>query len=418
MHRDTRTLLAAQGVRALAYGFGAVLLGGSAAASGLSHPQVGLLLTAVVAGMALMSIVVGTLGDRLGRRRVYALLFLALAGSGLVFAVTTEFWALCLAALTGTLSTGVAESGPFTSLEQSMLPVGLDRRAATRVFGRYNAVAAIAGSVGALAAGGPDALRRVLPAIPDDHRLFAAFVPVGLVGAALALSLSRRVEVGPRERTAKVAPGPSRGTVARLSGLFAVDSVAGGFVLQSFIAYWLQQRFGASLDTLGLVFFATGLLQALSYLVATRLAERIGLLNTMVFTHLPSNILLLLLATAPTLPAAVALLCARFALSQMDVPARQAYLVALVEPGELTAAAAFTNGARNAVRPIGPVLAGASQQLGLGVPFLVGGGLKCVYDIALWRWFRTVPLREDALGDATEVPTEERPVAVHGGATP
>lgn len=416
MHRDTRLLLVAQGVRALAYGFGTVLLGGSLASSGLSSAQVGLLLAAVVSGMALMSLAVGTIADRVGRRHMYSALFVGLAVSGAVFALTTAFWALCLAALTGTLSTGVSESGPFTSLEQSMLPAGLAPRAAARVFGTYNAVAALAGSAGALAAAGPALLRRTFPAFPDDHRLFLAFVPVGLLGCAIALSLSTVVEALPGPASRHRALTQSRGTVARLSGLFAVDSFAGGFVVQSFIAYWIQQRFGASLDVLGAVFFATGLLQAGSFVAAMRLSERIGLLNTMVFTHLPSNVLLLLLAAAPTLPVAVALLCARFALSQMDVPARQAFLVALVEPDELTAAASYTNGARNAVRPLGPVLGGASQQIALGAPFVIAGALKCLYDVALWAWFRSVPLREPPAPAGVQGAAPDQSTALGSGA--
>ena len=184
----------------------------------------------------------------------------------------------------------------------------------------------------------------------------------------------------------------SRHSVVRLSALFALDSFAGGFVIQSFIAYWFARRFDASLELLGVIFFGVGLFQSLSFMLATRLAERIGLLNTMVFTHLPSNILLAAIPLAPSLPVAVALLLGRFGLSQMDVPTRQAYLVALVDPEERTAAAAYTNSARYAVRPLGPLLAGFSQQLALGVPFVIGGGVKAIYDLVLWRWFKTVPL--------------------------
>lgn len=413
MQRDTRTLLAAQGVRALAYGFGAVLLGASLASEGLSSPEVGVLLTAVVGGMAVMSIVVGSVGDRLGRRRTYALLFIGLAGSGLTFALTTRLWVLILVALTGTLSTGVSENGPFTSLELAMLPAGLGPRARNRVFGTYNAVAASAGSLGALAAGGPAVLRRVIPAVPADHRLFAVFVPVGIAGGLLALSLTPSVEVaGPRPR-GRAPLKRSRSIVIRLSSLFAVDSLAGGFVLQTFIAYWLRQRFGVSLEALGVVFFATGLLQTVSYVVAPRLAERFGLLNTMVFTHLPSNVLLILLGLAPTLPVALGLLFGRSLLSQMDVPTRQAYLMALVDDSERTAAAAYSNSARNLTRPIGPALAGASQQLGLGAPFLIAGGLKCAYDGVLWLWFRSIPeprLGEEAAAECQPVEASTPPV--------
>jgi len=184
--------------------------------------------------------------------------------------------------------------------------------------------------------------------------------------------------------------------VLRLSGLFAIDSFAGGFVIQSYIAYWLRAKFDVSLETLGVIFFGLGLLQTASFLAAPRIAERFGLLNTMVFTHLPSNVLLMLLAFAPTLPVAVVLLYARQALSQMDVPTRQAYVALMVRPEERTAAAAYTNTARYVARPVAPLLAGAGQQLALGLPFLVGGSLKIVYDVLVWFQFRRVPMESTA----------------------
>ncbi len=399
MNSDIRVILAAQSLRALAYGFGSVLLGVSLEARGWSALQVGGLLTAVVAGTALMSLAIGTFGERAGRRRWYAVLFLGLAASGVAFGLSGNFWLLVLVALTGTLSTEVVESGPFTSLEQAMLPSGLSAGATTRVFGVYNAVATLFGSAGALAAGGPALLRDWWGSVPADHRFFLAFVPVGLAGAALAWSLSERVEAR-RRPAGTVAPlTKSRAAVVRLSGLFAVDAFAGGFVVQSFIAYWFRLKFGLSVEVLGMLFFAVGLLQTASFLAATRLAERFGLLRTMVFSHLPSNILLASIAFAPNLPLAIALLLGRQALSQMDVPTRQAYIALLVRPEERTAAAAYTNTARYAVRPLGPLLAGVSQQLAVGLPFLVGGGLKIVYDILIWQHFRGVPLDggEDAI---------------------
>ncbi len=402
MNSDIRGILVAQSLRALAYGFGSVLLGVSLEARGWSTVQVGGLLTAVVAGTALMSLTVGTFGERVGRRRSYAALFLGLAASGVAFGLSGNFLLLVLVALAGTLSTEVVESGPFTSLEQAMLPSGLGDRATTRVFGFYNAIATLAGSTGALAAGGPALLRGYWSGVPTDHRFFLAFVPVGLAGAALAWSLSERVEAQ-HAATGTVAPlTKSRAAVVRLSGLFAVDAFAGGFVVQSFIAYWFRLKFGLSLEVLGMLFFGVGLLQTASFLVATRLAEHFGLLRTMVFTHLPSNILLASVALAPNLPLAIVLLLGRQALSQMDVPARQAYIALLVRPEERTAAAAYTNTARYAVRPLGPLLAGASQHLALGLPFFVGGGMKIVYDILLWLRFRSVPLErhEDAIDQA------------------
>ncbi|MDP3768219.1 MAG: MFS transporter, partial [Dehalococcoidia bacterium] len=267
--------------------------------------------------------------------------------------------------------------------------------ATTHVFGVYNAVAALVGSAGALAAGGPALLRDLWGGAPVDERFFLVFVPVGMAGAALAWSLSERVEAGRRVAGGRVPLARSRAAVFRLSALFSVDAFGGGFIVQSFIAYWFRVKFDVSLEVLGLIFFGVGLLQAASFLAATRLAQRVGLLNTMVFTHLPSNVLLAFIALAPTLPIAVALLLARQALSQMDVPTRQAYLALLVHPEERTAAAAYTNTARHLARPLGPLLAGAAQQLALGLPFLLGGGVKILYDVALWLQFRRVPLAHD-----------------------
>ena len=379
-------------MRAGAYGFTSVLLGVSLEARGWSSAQVGGLLTAIVAGTAITSYLIGTYADRLGRRRSYAFLFIGLAVSGAAFALIDSFWPLVFVALIGTLSTDVVESGPFTSLEQAMLPAVVEQRRRTRIFGTYNATAALVGSLGALAAGGPELARGIWPGAPPDQRFFLLLVPIGLAGAALAMTLSERSESRGQTEENGSPLQRSRRSVVRLSSLFALDSLGGGFVIQSFIAYWFARRFGASLELLGVVFFGVGLLQSLSFVVATRVAERIGLLNTMVFSHLPSNVLLAAIPFAPSFPVAVALLLGRFSLSQMDVPARQAYLVALVDPEERTAAAAYTNTARLAVRPFGPLLAGASQQIALGLPFLIGGGLKAIYDLVLWRWFRAVPL--------------------------
>jgi len=395
---DARRILSAQALRAFAYGFGSVLLGVLLEARHWSSTEVGALLTAIVAGTALMSVAVGTFGDRIGRRRFYFGLFLALAAAGAVFALTEEFWVLVGVALTGALSTDVVESGPFTSLEQAMLPASVKSGSTTRTFGTYNAVAALAGAVGALAAGGPKLLRDAIPGIPADERFFFVFVPVAILGAIVASSLSDEVEAG-RQARLGLPLHRSRRAVAGLAGLFAVDAFAGGFVTQSFIVYWFRVKFDVPLEALGGIFFAVALLQAASFIAATRIAERFGLLNTMVFTHLPSNLLLAAIALAPNLGVAIVLLFARYALSQMDVPTRQAYIVALVDPDERTAAAAYTNSARYLARPFGPVLAGVSQQAVLGLPFFLGGGIKVVYDLALWSWFRRVPV--DAAANAS-----------------
>jgi len=393
MSGDGRRILAAQAIRAAAYGFGAVQLGVLLAAGGWSSGQLGGLLAAMVAGTALASLAVGLLADRIGRRRSYAALFVGLAASGLVLGLATQRWALPAVALLGVLSTEVVESGPFTTLEQAMLPETVRASERTRAFGLYNAVATVAGSLGALAAGGPTLLRQAGLGVPADQRLLLVLVPAGLVGLLLAGSLSPAMELArPPSQPARAPLRASRPVVARLSALFAVDAFGGGLVVQTFIAYWLAARHGASVELLGVVFFAVGLLQAASFMAAVRLARRFGLLATMVGTHLPSNLLLAAIPLAPTLPLALALLLARSALAQMDVPTRQAYVVALVAPEERTAAAAATNTARYLARPLAPALAGATGQLTGGLPFLAAGGIKAAYDLGLWAWFRRVPL--------------------------
>jgi MFS family permease len=391
---DARRILWAQALRAVAYGFGAVLLGATLDSRGFDAVEAGLVLGAVVAGTVVASVAVGRWADWWGRRRCYLALYLLLAVTGVVYAVSSDPWLLAGVALFGALSTEVVESGPFTTLEQSMLASDLVPAERTRGFSRYNAVAAAAGSVGALLAAAPSAARRVWPALPDDQRFFVLFVPVALAGAAIASMLSPAVEAVQRQPPGRRVLVRSRSVVTRLAGLFALDSFAGGFVVQAFIAYWLTHRFGATIAQVGVVFAAVGVLQTVSFLAAGRLAERFGLLPTMVFTHLPSNVLLAALAFAPSFRVAVVVLLARTLLSQMDVPTRQAYVMALVDPQERTAAAAVTNTARYVVRPVGPILAGAAASAGLGVPFVVAGGIKSVYDLLIWRWFRHVPVPE------------------------
>jgi predicted MFS family arabinose efflux permease len=302
--------------------------------------------------------------------------------AGAVFALTDSFALLVLAALTGTVSADIVESGPFTSLEQAMLPHAAGDTGTTRLFGTYNTVATVAGSLGALTA------------YFAASRLWLLAYPLAAAFALIAASrLSSAVEIG---RASSLEPLPqlhrSKGIVARLSVLFAFDSFGGGFVVQSFIAYWFALKFGASHETLALVFLAIGFLQAASFQIAVRLAARIGLLRTMVFTHLPSNVLLAAMAFAPTFGLAVALLLARYALSQMDVPARQAYVAAVVDPSERTAAAAYTNTARYVTRPLAPLLGGAALTVALGAPFVIAGVVKIAYDVGFYAFFRRVPV--------------------------
>lgn len=380
---DARRILAVQALRAFVYGLGSVLIGVTLARRGLSGLEVGLVLAALLAGVAIASLAIARTGDRIGRRRWYTGLLLVLAASGAVFALTGSLWLLVLAALTGTVSTEVVESGPFTSLEQAMLPSTAGGGDPTRLFGTYNTIATVAGSLGALAAAATVLLD------VEPQRLLLVYVVVGVLGAALARGLSEEVDAGPAGRAAQLAR--SRGTVRRLAGLFALDSFGGGFVTQAFIAYWFTETYGTPPEVLGVAFFALGLLQALSFQAAVRLAPRIGLVNTMVFTHLPSNVLLALIPLAPSETAAFVLLFARFALSQMDVPVRQSYVVGVVEPEDRTAASAYTNTARYVARPVGPLVAAPIMQASLGAPFVVAGALKSVYDLALFARFRRLP---------------------------
>ena len=387
-------MLSVQGLRALLYGFGAVLLGTVLAREGLSALEAGAVFTAMLAGMAIGSLVIGRWGDAIGRRRAYLVLFAILGVAGSVFAVTSWLPLLLIAALTGTISTDANESGPITTIEQAILS-GIDPATRTRAFGRYNAVAYAGGSIGALAAGGPALLRQVVPSLPADQRFLFAFPVFAALCILLAVRLPADAERAHRTRGPRL--GPSRRTVRRLAALFAVDSFAGGLVVQSFIVFWFERRFGASVELMATVFFGVGVLQALSSLMATRVAHRIGLLYTMVFTHIPSNLLLAAVPLVPSLPLAVTMLLLRSALSQMDVPSRQAYIASLVEPSERTAAAAYTNSARYATRPFGPLVGGSLMQAtALSAPFLAAGGIKTLYDLVLLALFRGVREAGDA----------------------
>jgi MFS family permease len=377
---DARRIIFVQGARALAYGLGSVLIGVTLADRGLSNAAVGAVLASLLAGSGMVSMLLARHGDRVGRRRCYRLLLIGMAAAGTVFAVTGWLPALIVAGLTGTVSTDVVESGPFTSLEQAMLPHAAGEHDPTRLFGTYNTVATLAGSLGALIA--------LVGTSPEWLLAYPVAAAAGLLASA---RLSTGIELGHELNEEPLPPlHRSRRIVMRLSALFALDSFAGGFVPQTFIAYLFVRRYDASPQTLAVVFFAIGILQALSFQAAVRLAGRIGLLRTMVFTHLPSNVFLIAIAFAPNLPSAITLLLARSALSQMDVPTRQAYVVAVVDPSERTAAAAYTNTARYTTRPIAPLLAGATLRAGLGAPFLVAGALKSIYDVGLYVAFRDV----------------------------
>jgi predicted MFS family arabinose efflux permease len=374
---DARRIFGVQALRAFAYGLGSVLVGVTLARRGLSGAAVGGVVAALLAGIALASVLIARYGDRIGRRRTYSILLVLMAASGTVFALTDWLPALLLAALTGTVSTDVVESGPFTSLEQAMLPRTAGGTPPARLFASYNTVATLTGSLGALAAAASNSSAHWLLAYP--------------IAAGLALPVAMRLSPAVEEPTVPKVRGQlnrSRPVVRQLAALFALDSFGGGFVPQTFIAYLLVRKFHASAETIGVLFFGIGLLQAISFQLAGRLAGRIGLVRTMVFSHLPSNVLLACVAFAPNLTVAIVLLLARHLLSQMDVPVRQALVITVVEPEERTAAAGYTNATRYVARPIGSLLAGAVSGGSLGAPFAIAGAIKSVYDLAFYALFR------------------------------
>jgi MFS family permease len=390
---DLRRILGIQAVRAFLYGFGAVILGASLAASGASNLAVGALSAAILAGMAISAITVGILGDRWGRRRTYGGLLLLMGVVGAAYAATDKLWILIVLALIGVLSTDANENGPLTTLEQAMIGQA-PAETRLRVFGRYNAVAYLTGAFGALLAGGPAFVHKFWNATPTGRAWFLLFP----IGAAICLWLASGLSSGLETEAARsrIPLERSRATVTKLSSLFAVDAFAGGFVITVFIVFWFSRKFDASPELMSAVIFLAGLLQAGSSVLAPRIAARAGLLNTMVFTHLPSNVLLILVPFAPTLATAIVVLLARFALSQMDVPTRQAYIAAMVDPSERTAAAAATNSARYVARPIGPIVGTVLMRMAYGAPWVAAGAIKAVYDVVLWRVFSKVPLPESA----------------------
>jgi MFS family permease len=395
---DAGLIVAARGVRAFAYGALAVVLGVALVAHGLALVQIGALITVSLAGDFCGTYLIALRADRWGRRRTLVALALVMAVTGAIFATVRAYPVLLLAAFCGTLGTSGSETAPFLPIEQAMLPQTARAERRTGLFARYNLVASGAGALGALVAGG---IGGAVARRPERGYavVFVVYIAAALVTALLAWRLSPRVEalsVASRDLGWRglVPPlGRSRGMVLRLAALFSVDALAGGLVVQSLLALYFHLRFGVALAQLGALFFGANLLAALSFLAAPALARRFGLLNTMVFTHLPSNALLVLVALMPSFPLAGGALLLRQLLSQMDVPTRQAYTMALVAPEERSAAAAVTSLARSAGSAASPVVAGALLQgplLALGLPLVIAGALKAAYDLTLWTVFRRV----------------------------
>ena len=403
LNRDAWLLFATRFIRLFAYGALSVVLVFYLVGLGLSESQTGVLLTATLIGDTLVSLYLTTRADRIGRRRMLMVGAALMAGAGAAFAITHNSWLLLVAATIGVISPSGGEVGPFLPIEQAALAHVITDRTRTSVFAWYTLAGSIATALGALAAGTLTRLMQhwSMAPVSSYRAVVVLYAVLGLVLAALFSQLSRAAEPAiAREQQGRPALASfsgleqSRSVVMKLSALFALDSFGGGFVIQSFAAYWFYLRFGVDPGTLGVIFFAANIFAGFSALVASRLAERFGLINTMVFTHLPSNVLLILVPLMPTLPLAIAVLLIRFSISQMDVPARQSYVMAVVTPEERSAAGGVTGVARTVGAAISPLFVGVMfARPGLiSLPFFIAGTVKIVYDLLLYRSF--IKLRE------------------------
>jgi MFS family permease len=381
-------------LRLFAYGALAVVLVLYLTELGFQASQIGLLLTLTLVGDTVVSLVLTTRADRVGRRRILIAGAVLMTLAGLAFALTSNFVVLVLAGTLGVISPSGNEVGPFLPIEQAALSQVVPPASRTSVFAWYTLAGALATAAGSLAGGG---LSETLHSYRIVVLLYAA---VGVLLAVSFAQVSPRAELaGVVRHSSLLGVGRSKALVFKLASLFALDAFAGGFVVQSFAAYWFYLRFGVSPATLGAIFFGANVLAGISALLAARLAARFGLVRTMVFTHLPSNVLLILVPLMPTLALAVAVLFLRFSISQMDVPTRQSYLMAVVGPEERSAAAGVTGVARTTGAALAPVFAGLlfAQPALIGVPFFIAGALKIAYDLLLYRGFAKVQ------------PPEERP---------
>lgn len=394
---DGKLLLYARIIRAFSYGFLSIVLAIYLKSIGLSDLLIGVIISLTLVNSVVFTIFASIYADRIGRKKILVMYAAMMAVSGAVFLATDNYVALIIAALIGTINVTGAETSAFLSLEQGILPKTIKNiRKRNTAFGFYNMVGTLSMSGGALLAGLPSFLQSYAVSTDDSFRmLFLLYLLAGVSTSIIYCFLSREIEIkkpkldAPPVQT-KLSP-QSKKIVTKLAGLFSLDSFAGGFVIQSIVAFWFFTRFDVTLADLSIVFSIAGVFTAFSYVVATRLADRIGLINTMVFTHIPSNILIMLVAVAPSFEIAFLLYIARMGLSQMDVPTRQSYLASVVSEHERIAAAGITNTSRNITQAVSPSIAGALiQSLVLSAPFVIGGALKVVYDVLLYINFKKI----------------------------
>ncbi len=394
LSKDGKLLLTARILRTFGYGFLSVVLAIYLKLLGFNDILIGLLLGATLVNSVVFTLIASIFADKIGRRKTLIVYAILMSASGTVFVLTENYFALFLAALIGTINVTGSETGAFLSIEQAMLPQTVtDSKKRNTIFALYNMVGMLAMSAGILVSSLASYLEQYgLNQVESIKSLFVFYSILGIGVMLTYFMLTKEIEAkrnGLKPLKMNLSP-KSRNIITKLSGLFAIDSFAGGFVLQSIVSLWFFTKFGADLITLSYVFSIAGVLTASSFIVAAKIADRIGLVNTMVFTHIPSNVLLILVGLAPTLPLAIGFYLARMALSQMDVPTRQSYIVAVVNEDERTAAAGITNISRNIAQSVSPTVTGYILQSFsyLAAPFVLGGLLKIIYDVSLYFNFR------------------------------
>lgn len=399
---DGKLLLCARIARTFAYGFLSVILAIYLKLIGFNDILIGIILSATLINSIIFTLFASFYADRIGRRNTLLLYTFMMSISGLIFFVTENPLALIIAALLGTLNITGSETSAFLSIEQSILPQTIkDNRRRNTLFGFYNMAGTFAMGAGILIANLPIIIQNELEVdqIYAIKLLFLFYSLLSILVMGIYVKLSSNIEII-KEKTlkpiSKILNPKSKKIVTKLSGLFAIDSFAGGFAIQSIVSFWFFTKFDIDLSIISYIFSIGSVLTAFSYLIAAKIADKIGLINTMVFTHIPSNILLVLLAFAPTLEIAIVFYMIRMALSQMDVPTRQSYIVAVVEEDERTAAAGITNLSRNTAQAISPSITGyIIGVLSLSAPFIIGGLLKIIYDITLYINFRKIKPSEE-----------------------
>ncbi|MGN6615338.1 MAG: MFS transporter [Candidatus Nitrosocosmicus sp.] len=422
---DGKLILLARAIRTFAYGFLSIVLAIYLKLIGFNDALIGIILTSTLINSVIFTLLATIYADKIGRKKILIAYAGLMSISGIIFFVSNNYILLIISALVGTINVTGSETGSFLSLEQAILPQTIkELKKRNTMYGIYNMIGTFAMSAGVLLSGLPNVIQYYyhLNNVQSIQPLFLIYAILGFVVFLIYLNLSSKIEIETlqnkidkkkqkmktntttsttikietKSMTKTLSP-KSKEIITKLSGLFAIDSFAGGFVIQSIVSLWFFTRFNVDLTILSYIFSIAGVLTAFSFIISTKIADRIGLINTMVFTHLPSNLLLILVAFSPSFHLALVLYLARMGLSQMDVPTRQSYIVAVVNEDERTTAAGFTNISRNVAQAISPSIAGYILQSAsfLAAPFLFGGLLKIVYDILIYANFKKIKPPEE-----------------------